>query len=127
MRAMLVGAAVSVTLTQSWAGLKLSPYIRMQARLAQVNRAMYARLSGTDRYQALKELAQKAQGCTYLVRRLVRQAEEPSYCHAIDLDMILGMVVCMLLFPSPFSRLLDCGLHVFGVPSRATCRGMCAV
>lgn len=38
--------------------LTMSPSI--QARLAQASRAMYARLSGTTRYQALTELAQQA-------------------------------------------------------------------
>ena len=75
--------------------------VHAQARLAQVNRAMYARLSGTDRYQALKELAQQARGAIgtavggykRFVRGLVKRAENPDNVHVVAVPLTPGMRV----------------------------------
>ena len=102
--------------------------IHPQARIAQVSRAMYARVSSTDRYQALKELAQQARdayGTTTdgdykgFVRDLVKVAENP-YRRSTDIDVPLprGMLVWNSIF-----RLL---FITFGLqPPLRAAGGMC--
>ena len=77
---------------------------------------MYARLSGTDRYQALKELAQQARsamtGTTTagdykdFVRDLVKHAEMPYLYHKIRVPLPQGMLVCALVL-CPLSAALS--------------------
>ena len=64
---------------------------------------MYARLSGTGRYQALKELAQQARSVINpgaagdyktFVRDLVKQADETHSFHRIQVPLPQGMLVC---------------------------------